>query len=326
MATYTLASLFAGIGGIDLGFEKAGFKCVWANDIDPYCKVTYDANHENELICKSITEVKTEEIPSISVLAGGFPCQAFSVAGHRKGFDDERGTLFFAIIKLLKEMKDNKRLPPVVFLENVKNLLTHDNGNTFEKIKEHLKEIGYHTDEKVLNACEYGNVPQSRERIYIVGFLDEDKLEKFKAKWPGKIKLSNTLDKIIDRDAGVDDKYYYKKESTKYYPLFRESVTNVNSIYQLRRNYIRENKSGVCPTLMANMGMGGHNVPLIIDNAGRIRKLTPKECLQIQGFPKSFKIPAKLADSRVYKQIGNSVTIPVVERIAIEILSILNEQ
>ena len=324
MSKYTLGSLFAGIGGIDLGFSKVGVKTIWANEIDEYCAKTYTANNKNvDLIVDDICNLKASNLKTVDILAGGFPCQPFSIAGYRKGFEDDRGNLFFQIIRLLEELKAENRLPKVVFLENVKNLYNHDNGNTFQHVRKELKSLGYFVTEKILNTCEYGNIPQNRERLYIVAFLDEKNLKDFK--WPGKIKLTNTIDKIVDWKGAVNDKYYYTNDM-KSYPLLSNSIGNNHSIYQFRRVYVRENKSGVCPTLTANMGMGGHNVPLIKDDNGRIRKLTPRECLSLQGFPSDFIIPTILCDSRVYKQAGNSVSVEVIHRIAKEIIRVLNNE
>ena len=323
MKEYKLASLFAGIGGIDLGFEQAGFVPVWANEIDPAAAITFRANHKAELVVDDICNIKAKDIPTVSVLAGGFPCQAFSIAGYKKGFKDTRGTLFFEIIRLLQEFKEQGRLPEVVFLENVKNLYTHDNGNTWRSIKKELEDVGYFVTEKVLNTCEYGNIPQNRERIYIIGFLDERKRDSFQ--WSQPVKLTNTIDKVVDWNCKVDSRLYYTKDM-KCYPLLENNIKNKHSIYQFRRVYVRENKSGVCPALTANMGEGGHNVPLIVDNHGNIRKLTPAECLQLQGFPKNFIIPKELPNSKIYKQAGNSVSVAVIKRLADEILRVVNEQ
>ena len=321
MSNYTLGSLFAGIGGIDLGFKKVGVKALWANEIDTYCAETFKANHsDTNLIVGDICNLKAKDLPTVDILAGGFPCQPFSIAGYRKGFEDDRGNLFFQIIRLLKEFQIEKRLPKVVFLENVKNLYNHNNGETFKLVREELKNLGYYVTERILNTCEYGNIPQNRERLYIVAFLSKE--QKDNLVWPSKIKLTNTIDNIIAWDNEVDKKYYYTP-SMKCYPLLYENMKNKNSIYQFRRVYIRENKSGVCPTLTANMGMGGHNVPLIKDSKDRIRKITPRECLLLQGFPKDFNIPKNLCDSRVYKQAGNSVSVEVIYRIAKEIIKVL---
>ena len=323
MGKYKMASLFAGIGGIDYGFEFAGIQPVWANEIDKYCAVTFTANHKDiKLIVDDICNIKGKNIPKVDILAGGFPCQPFSIAGYRKGFEDDRGNMFFQIMRLVDEMADNKNKPRVIFLENVKNLKTHDKGNTFEVIKGKLEEHGYYVTEKVLNTCEYGNLPQNRERIFIVGFLNKKDFDNFK--WPNKIVLTKTIDKVVDWNAEVDKKYLYGSEK-KCYELLKENITEKNTIYQYRRVYVRVNKGGVCPTLTANMGMGGHNVPLIINNQNKIRKLLPIECLRLQGFPDDFIIPSELCDSRVYKQAGNAVSVNVVKRVASNIKQAMEE-
>lgn len=323
MGKYKMASLFAGIGGIDYGFEFAGIQPVWANEIDKYCAVTFTANHKDiKLIVDDICNIKGKNIPKVDILAGGFPCQPFSIAGYRKGFEDDRGNMFFQIMRLVDEMADNKNKPRVIFLENVKNLKTHDKGHTFDVIKSKLEEHGYYVTEKVLNTCEYGNLPQNRERIFIVGFLNKKDYEKFK--WPNKLALTQTIDKVVDWDTEVDKKYLYGSEK-KCYELLKENITEKNTIYQYRRVYVRANKGGVCPTLTANMGMGGHNVPLIINNQNKIRKLLPIECLKLQGFPDDFIIPSELCDSRVYKQAGNAVSVNVVKRVASNIKQAMEE-
>jgi len=303
--------LFAGIGGIKIAFENAGFECVFSNDFDCNCKVTFDLNFlkvfetEKQMVLGDISKMDVENIPNFDILTGGFPCQPFSIAGHREGFDDERGrgNLFFDIVRILQHHK-----PKAFLLENVKNLKTHDKGHTIKVIYEELEKLGYHVTDTVLNAVEYGNLPQNRERIYIVGFLDVNNLKDFK--FPSKIPLTKTIHDCLETN--VDDKYYYNDKPL--YEKLKDDVISENSIYQWRRKYVRENKSGVCPTLTANMGTGGHNVPIIKDKKG-IRKLTPKECANFQGFPKDYVLP-KIADSHLYKQFGNSVSIPVVERIA----------
>lgn len=304
---YTVAGLFGGVGGIELGFEKAGFDILWANEFDEKASITYKENHKHELLVDDIHNVQPEQLPDIDILTGGFPCQAFSVAGYRKGFEDERGNLFFEILRLAIAKQ-----PRVIFMENVKNLVSHDSGNTFKVIRESLLENGYLVKDKVLNASEYGNIPQNRERIYIVAFKNALDYEKFT--FPEPISLTKKLSDVIDFDTEVEAKFYYTPEKCIFYDQLKESITSENTIYQWRRKYVRENKSGVCPTLTANMGTGGHNVPIIFTKKG-IRKLTPKECFNIQGFPQDFQLP-NLANSHLYKQAGNSVVVPVIERIA----------
>lgn len=323
MSKYKIASLFAGIGGIDLGFKRAGAIPAWANEIDKYCAITFKANHKNtKLVVDDICNVKGSDIPKVDILTGGFPCQPFSVAGYRKGFEDDRGNLFFQIMRLVDEMEKNNNKPRIIFLENVKNLKTHDKGNTFRIIKETLEKKGYCVEPYVLNTSEYGNLPQNRERIFIIGFLREEDAKRFKC--PEKVPLTNTIDKIVDWNKEVDDKYIYKEDKSCY-SLLKENMKETKTIYQFRRVYVRENKNGLCPTLTANMGMGGHNVPLILTNKKEIRKLLPIETLMLQGFPKDFIIPKELCDSRVYKQAGNAVSVNVVKRLAENIIKAMEE-
>lgn len=304
-------SLFSGVGGIDIAFNNHGFEIVYANDFDEKAVQTYNLNFENKCILDDITKVDESLLPDCDCLIGGFPCQAFSIAGYRKGFDDTRGTLFFDVARILKE-----KHPRIIFLENVKNLLSHDKGNTFKIILKTLEELGYYVKSKVLNACEYGNTPQNRERIYIVGFLSKKAYDNFT--FPEKIKLTQTIFDCADFENRVKEKYYYTYE--KYPKIVKafENFSNENTIYQWRRHYVRENKNGLCPTLTANMGTGGHNVPLIKTKYG-LRKLTPKECFNFQGFPKNFQLPNGLSDASLYKQAGNSVCVKVIDRIVQQI-------
>lgn len=316
MRDYRVASLFAGIGGICYGFKQAGAKIVWANEIDRDACITYRKNFgDSYLVEGDIKKVNPNDIPDIDILNGGFPCQAFSIAGYQKGFDDERGNLFFEIVRLLKV-----KMPRAILLENVKNLESHDHGNTFKVIKETLEGLGYFVHHKVLNTMEYGNVPQNRERIYIVGFLSKKAYDAFS--YPEPIKLTKTIHDVIDFNDKKDDKYYYN--NSKYYPELTTVMKSQDTIYQWRRVYCRENKSNVCPTLTANMGTGGHNVPLIKDNFD-IRKLTPEECVGFQGFPEEFEFPSNISNAAKYKQAGNSVSVPVVKRVAEKLIEALEK-
>lgn len=319
----TIGSFFAGVGGIDLGFEQAGFKAVYANEFDSSPAHTFEANFPLKVDVRDINDVKASEIPDFDVMVGGFPCQAFSLAGYRQGFDDEkgRGTLFFEMVRILKEKKKAGKQPNVVFFENVKNLVGHDNGRTFQVILEHLNKLGYYVKFQVLNAKDY-NVPQNRERIYIVGFLDKEQYNKFS--FPLPTVLKTTLSDIIDFAEEVDDKYYYT-DKCKFYDALVEGMKNADTIYQWRRVYVRENKSNCVPTLTANMGTGGHNVPLIKTKDGRIRKLTPRECFNAQGFPDSFVLPSDSANTKLYKQAGNSVVVPIIKLLADAIKEAISE-
>jgi len=322
MAKYKVASFFAGVGGIDIGFEKTGrFVTEYANEIDSYPVKTFEKNFSIKVDNRDIHDVQANQVPDVSVIAGGFPCQAFSIAGYRQGFEDEkgRGTLFFELMRIVKEKK-----PEVVFLENVKNLVGHDNGNTFKVILDELDKAGYHAKSRVLNAMDYGNTPQNRERIYIVAFRDKESYNSFE--FPEKIALTKSLRDVIDFENEVDEKYYYTegKYKNNLYERLKEDMDDENAIYQWRRQYVRKNKSGVVPTLTANMGGGGHNVPLVLTKHG-IRKLTPHECFNVQGFPKDFKLPTDMAESRLYKQAGNSVCVDVIYRIAQNILTAIEK-
>lgn len=328
MAKLKCASFFAGVGGIDIGFEGYGskksdtFEVVYANEIDEYPVRTYELNSNIKVDNRDVREVvkHIDEIPDFDVMLAGFPCQAFSIAGYRKGFDDEkgRGTLFFELLKIIRAKN-----PDIVFLENVKNLVGHNNGDTFETILDALRQEGYKEPRyMVLNAMEYGNSPQNRERIYIVAFKDFEKSKKFE--FPKEIRLTKKLSDIIDFNNKIDDKYYYTpgKYKGELYEQLVNAMDDENTVYQWRRKYVRKNMSGVVPTLTANMGEGGHNVPLVKTKTG-IRKLTPHECFNAQGFPEDFKLPTDMAESRLYKQAGNSVCVSVITRIAEEIKKVL---
>lgn len=313
---YKVASLFAGVGGIDLGFEQTGgFKTIWANEFDENAQKTFSLNNDADLNKNDIRKVNVHEIPDIDVLLSGFPCTSFSVAGYRKGFEDENsGDLFFETLRVIKAKQ-----PQVIFLENVKNLVGHDEGKTFRIIKDALEQNGYKIKYQVLNAKNYGNIPQNRERIYIIGFKDDYHYQKFEFPFPTD--LTKTIHDMLEENV-TDEAFFYSKDKHVFYEELEKMMLNEETIYQWRRKYVRENKSNVCPTLTANMGMGGHNVPLIKKN-GRIRKLTPRECFNFQGYPESFKLP-KTANSHLYKQAGNSVVVPVIRRIAENILLALN--
>lgn len=303
--------LFAGIGGIRIGFEAAGFETIYANDFDKKAAETYGINlgkiDETNLF-DVIKHNRMKPIPKrFDILLAGFPCQPFSMAGQRKGFADKgRGDLLFAIIEILKDRK-----PKAVFLENVKYLKHHDDEKTFKRIQSELREAGYYMDAKVLNSMDYGNVPQTRERIYMVGFRTPRTLMKFN--WPEKVPLTKTIASVLEKKVG--DSFYYTDEDKFIYPKLKAAVRRGDRAYQYRRVYVRENRNGVYPTLTASMGLGGHNVPIIKDRKG-IRKLTPRECARVQGFPESFILPSDQANTHLYKQIGNSVTVPLIGRIA----------
>lgn len=314
--TFKFIDLFAGIGGFRLALQKAGGKCIFTSEWDNEAKKTYRSNF-GEIPFGDITKknIKNYIPKDFDVLCAGFPCQAFSIAGNRKGFADTRGTLFFDIEQIIEMHR-----PKVVFLENVKNLVSHDNGNTFKTILSILEDkLGYKVSSKILNSMSHANIPQNRERIFIVAF-DPNQVKNYADfKFPSEIKLTKTIHDILEKGKQAES-FYYKKEH-QYYPELEKAMISKNTVYQWRRVYARENKSNVCPTLTANMGTGGHNVPLIKDDFG-IRKLTPKECFLFQGYPENFILP-NIANSKLYMQAGNSVTTTLIERIANQIIKVL---
>ncbi len=314
MKKFKMIDLFSGIGGFHRAAEQTNqIETIFASDIDPFTTIVYKDNYKIDSLC-DITKKSEKEIPRHDIICAGFPCQAFSIAGKREGFEDTRGTLFFDVARIIKEHN-----PKVVFLENVKGLLNHDKGNTFITILNTLNELGYECYHQVLNTCKHGNIPQNRERIYIVAFRQDLNIKSFE--FPEEIELENKFSDFIKRNKKQPDKYYYNNRYVMYDQIKNE-INSVDTAYQWRRKYVRANKNNVSPTLTANMGTGGHNVPLIRDDFG-IRKLTPRECLKLQGFGEDFILNESLSDARIYKMAGNSVSVPVINRIFQNILKVL---
>ena len=316
MVKLKFIDLFAGTGAFSLVLEQNNkFECVFSNDMMECSQQIYELNNPtHKFTLKDLNAVDVSHIPHHNLLCGGFPCQPSSIAGDKKGFDDKRSNVFWKIVEILE-----KHNPEIIILENVKNLKSHDNGKTYEIIETKLQEIGYHIKTAILDTNKITSIPQHRERIYIVGFRDKEKYDKFNFDFPEQEqgKISDMLEE------NVDDKYYY----TNRFKVFEEIENGItkhisdNVIYQYRRFYVRENKSNCCPTLTANMGGGGHNVPLLKDNKG-IRKLTPRECFNLQGFPSDYKLP-NVCDSALYKLAGNAVSVPVVDLIIRKLESII---
>jgi DNA (cytosine-5)-methyltransferase 1 len=305
MTKMKMIDLFAGTGAFSHVFQNTGkIEVVFANDMEANSKKIYDENFSHKLTLKDLNDINVEDIPEHDILTGGFPCQPFSIAGKREGFKDKRSNVFWKILEIIDHHN-----PKIIILENVKNLLTHDNKKTFETIKSELEKRDYHIHFKVLNTSTITKVPQHRERIYIVCFKSKDLFDKFTLDFP-KVEKDKITDYFQDE---IDEKYYYTEKS-KTWKLLSESVKDKNTIYQYRRVYVRDNKSNECPTLTSNMGTGGHNVPIILDDKG-IRKFTPRECFNFQGFPQEYKLP-NIADCNLYKLAGNAVSVPVVELIA----------
>ncbi len=312
------ADLFAGIGGFHFAMTRLGAQCVFASEWDAKARMTYEANFDPAghgfAFAGDITKVDAESIPDFDVLCGGFPCQPWSVAGTQAGFSHEQGDLFFDIVRILKA-----KTPPAIILENVRNLQAHADGRSFDGFTDALLAAGYHVVHGVLDASTHGDLPQHRERLYIVGFRDRAQTERFVFPIPRR-RTTRLFGDVIRLDVRQADRYYLTDgptaEAILSHPLERGVV------YQWRRTHLRENRSGLCPTLTANMGLGGHNVPLVLDDYG-VRKLTPRECFRLQGFPWAYQFPINLVDGALYKQAGNSVAIPVVERIGRNVIDVL---
>lgn len=313
----TVGSLFAGIGGIDLGFQQAGFRISWAIEYDSKCCSSYKHNFNTvDLIESDIRKIDPKNLPPVDVLTAGFPCQPFSVAGKQQGFSDERSNLFFEIMRFIDILS-----PEIIFLENVPNLTEHDNGKTFNIIYSELLSRDYYIRYKKIIASEYGNVPQIRNRIYIIAFKDIHKCEKYF--YPNRIELTTNIFNILKPHKKKHPVYYYN-ENEPYFKKISKIVCDKNSIYRVYHNSIKKTQNNMCPTLTASMGIQKDQVPLVIDDFG-IRKLTIRECLDFQGFPQSFRFPNTITLNDAYKQIGNSVCVPVIKRIAVNISELYKE-
>lgn len=308
---FTFIDLFAGIGGFRLALNALGGECIFSSEWNLDAQKTYYSNF-GDYPFGDITkkEIKACIPEKFDVLCAGFPCQAFSVAGYRKGFEDARGTLFFDVAEIIKTHR-----PKAVFLENVKNLKSHDDGKTYGVIRNILEnELGYKVFDCVMSPDEYVDIPQNRERIFIICFdpnqVSLEQIEQFK--FPTAKKATRKIEDFINYD--VDDEAFFYREKVLFYDQLIATMKRTDTVYQWRRQYVRENKSNQCPTLTANMGTGGHNVPLILTPKG-IRKLTPRECLNFQGYPMEYKFP-EIAKSKQYMQAGNSVVVPLIKAVA----------
>ncbi len=315
--------LFSGIGGFRIAFEATGSTCVFSADIDKHACQTYSDNF-NDYPLKDVSEIEASKLPDFDILCAGFPCQPFSIAGRRQGFQDTRGTLFFDIERIIKEKK-----PKAFILENVKGLVSHDKGNTLKVILNTLasringaknvdkfKEcLNYNLFYAVINSKNYG-VPQNRERIYLVGFENENvdfqfpehneeifTLKDILEENPVNADISDTAKKNIIKNLQEHNKYTLIKDN------------ELLLAYEVRKSRCSFRFDSLSPTLTAKMGTGGNNVPILVN---QMRKLTTRECLRIQGFPEAFIIQENKGQS--YKQIGNSVSVPVIKLLAKEIV------
>lgn len=311
-----LVDLCAGTGAFSLAFNETGLvDIVYANDMEESSKIIYDFNFDHKLTLGNLCNVEPKNIPVHDILTAGFPCQGFSIAGKQKGFNDPRSNVFWKILEIAKYHKTK-----CIILENVKNIVTHDNGNTIKTILESLEKEGYFVKYKVLNTSTITDVPQHRERTYFVCLRDKNKFEQFDFTFP-IIEKKKEIKELL-QTTPIIDKYYYNDQESKIHKMVMQEVVKDNTVYQFRRIYVRENKSNECPTLTANMGTGGHNVPLVFDEKGA-RKLTPRECFNFQGFPETYKLP-KLSDSKLYKLAGNAVSVPVVKLLVDKIIKLIN--
>lgn len=301
MVKFKFIDLFAGIGGIRIPFDELGGKCVYTSEWDKFCKITYENNFK-ETPDGDITKVKAEDIPNHDLLLAGFPCQPFSMAGLRRGFSDTRGTLFFDIERILKKHK-----PSVILLENVKNFKNHDKGKTFSIIKEHLEQLGYKVYAEVLNAKDFG-LPQNRERIYIVGFLDQSTIFKFPEKTNKETKVGDILENNVNDKYTISDKLWAGHQRRK-----KEHLAKGNGFGYC----LFDENSKYTSTISARYYKDGSEI-LIKQIGKNPRKLTPREAARLQGYKDSFKIP--VSDNQAYKQFGNSVAVPVIRAIAKEII------
>lgn len=301
--SFRFIDLFAGIGGIRLGFEHVGGRCVFSSEFDKDACKTYEANF-GEYPSGDITKVNAGDIPDFDILLGGFPCQAFSIIGKKEGFANETcGTLFFDIERILREKR-----PPAFMLENVRNLTAHDRGNTFKIIRSHLEALGYHVYAKVLNALDFG-VPQKRERIIIVGFLDD---VNFVFPEPLPMGGRKTLSDILEEDV---DKKYYVRDAIRKSRLERIKDKNYPKPY-----ISHENMAGtVTPHPYSSALRAGASANYILINDER--RPTEREMLRIQGFPETYKIVA--AYGKVKRQCGNSVAVPVIKAVAEQMIKAL---
>lgn len=301
--SFRFIDLFAGIGGIRLGFESVGGHCVFSSEFDEDACTTYEANF-GEHPSGDITKIEAKDIPEFDVLLGGFPCQAFSIIGKKEGFANEIcGTLFFDIERILTEKR-----PPAFMLENVRNLTSHDNGNTFKTIKKHLEALGYNVYAKVLNALDYG-VPQKRERIFIVGFLNDVKF-----KFPDPVPVEERKKLVDILETNVDRKYYVRDE-IRLSRLERLKDKNYPKPYISHENIA----GSITPHPYSSALRAGASANYILINDER--RPTEREMLRIQGFPDTYKIV--LPYGKVKKQCGNSVAVPVIKAIAKEMIKAL---
>lgn len=305
--TLYFIDLFAGIGGFRIALENAGAKCVFSSEIDKWACDTYNKNF-GEFPSGDITKIDASKIPDHDILCAGFPCQSFSIGGYRKGFEDARGTMFFEVARILKEKK-----PSAFILENVRGILNHDHGNTVETIRNILDSLGYNFFESIINAKDHG-LPQNRERWFCIGFRKGMGISNFK--FPKKITLKKTVYDLLEQNVkGHEMTKIAAMHVKNHYARFSAKADSMTIASEIRPSRCVMKNNGITPCLTAKMGTGGNNVPVIVELE---RKLTVRECLRLMGFPDYYEIREHHHQS--YKQIGNSVPVPVVENISRQVL------
>ncbi len=318
LSGYTFIDLFAGLGGFRISLESLGAKCIYSNDWNISVQKVYAENF-GETPEGDITQVDEHTIPDHDILCAGFPCQAFSISGKQRGFEDSRGTLFFDVARIVKAKK-----PKVVFMENVKNFATHDNGKTLEVIKGTMEELGYTFYQEVLNAADYG-IPQNRERIYMVCFRNDLRVNSFT--YPKPFKLTRHVEDFLLDDEELLKELTIERPDTYYNGVkdneYRNKSIRLGMINKGRQGERIYSAKGIAITLSANGGgifakTGGYLIN------GKTRKLHPRECARIMGYPDSYKISQNT--NQAYTQLGNSVVIDVLQFIAIEIGTVLEEK
>lgn len=324
--TYTCGSLFSGIGGFCRGFHEAGIKTVWATDLDEQVAKTYRYNFpETNFLHDSIENLNFSDLEGVDFVHAGFPCQSFSQAGERKGFDDPRGQLFNV---MMDKLSASSWLPSILVFENSPYLMIGDQGLWFDHVKTRINELGYwFTRHNAITVDTHKNcgLPQKRERLFMFACHKSH----FDFNWfnftPGVMPLRPIEDFLQTEQSHAEE--YYLGDDNKYGKMLIDGAKRLqkNQLLQLRKYYFREIEYGMCPTLTANMGTGGHNVPFLLDSIG-LRRLTERECLNLQGFPADFNFPEGLPKGARYRMIGNSVSPEVSSLIAKEILKVLEDR
>lgn len=314
---FKFIDLFCGLGGFRIALEKQNCNCVFSSDIDKAVAQVYE-NNFGEYPSGDITKINSKDIPDFDILCAGFPCQSFSIAGKRLGFEDSRGTMFFEVARILKEKK-----PKAFILENVKGITNHDGGKTLKTILGILDDLDYTYVNKVINAKDIG-IPQNRERWYCVGVRKD-----LNIKLDPNIIFPTEQTNFFSYDDIIDVKNIYKEYKIsdicknniqKHINKIKERKSKYTLAYEIRPSRCQFKTDGISPCLTAKMGTGGNNVPVVVELN---RKLTEKECLKLMGYPENYKIGN---GSQAYKQIGNSVIVPVLEQISKSLVNILKNE